>query len=268
MKALILAGRSEARVKPVVDAARAFQSGTNVVFLQLDLASLASVRAAAHKILADASIPRLDILINNAGISGAEYRTTSDGIEEMFAVCHVGHWLLTSLLMPKLVAAPEPRVVNLTSTGHNYWDGVFEDYNFQRADRPYSHTLAYGQAKAANIVFTKALVQRFGDRGLKAYSVQPGWVETNLTSSWSPEQLQTAFAAAQASGLEFGEKPKTLEQGCSTTLVAALDPNVPNGAYLDDCKVRQTSERTQDPALPDLLWQLTEKIVGEKFWSG
>ncbi|EJD40484.1 NAD(P)-binding protein [Auricularia subglabra TFB-10046 SS5] len=265
-KTLTLAGRTESRVKPCIERARAANGGVNVMFLQLDLASLASVRAAAKTIIDDPSIPALDILINNAGVAGQKFTKTEDGIEEMFGVCHVGHWLLTSLLMPKLLSAPEPRVVNVSSGGYLYWDGNFEDYNFETPGRPYDPLVAYGQAKAGNVVFSKALAKKFGDRGLRSYSVQPGWVLTNIISHWTKEESERSLKVAIEAGIE-ASGPKTLEQGCATTLVAALDPGLPNGSYLDDCHPKNVKGKTQDEEHIDVLWRVSEKCTGETFWA-
>ena len=152
-----------------------FASVDGITSLQLDVTDPSSVSRCKADVAALTN-GKLDILINNAGTLSPGYKKTSDGIEETFAVCHIAHWLLTSLLMPKLMAAVsvhgEARVVNLASTGHNFWDGDFEDYNFVK--KPYNENVAYGQAKAANIVFSKALAQKFGSKGIKSYSVQPG----------------------------------------------------------------------------------------------
>lgn len=174
MKTIILAARTEARATETIAAVKRVNAAASVVFLQLDLASPASVRAAAQAVLDNPAVPALDVLINNAGVcyTGPTRRATKDGLEESFAVNHAGHWLLTSLLMPKLLAAAasrgEARVVNLTSTGHHFWDGSFDD------PAPFDGNVAYGRSKAANIIFSRGLAQKFGDRGLKSYAVQPG----------------------------------------------------------------------------------------------
>lgn len=92
-------------------------------------------------------------------------------------------------------------------------------------------------------------------------------MSTALVSTWKPEDFALAAAAGAEAGLEYGSEPKTLEQGCATTLVAALDPAIPapNGAYLDDCHEKKPNAKVEDPALIEKLWEVTERITGQKF---
>ena len=110
---------------------------------------------------------------------GGAYRTTTEGIELQFGSNHIGHFLFTNLIMPKLLAAPAPRVVNASSTGYYLGPVRFEDWNFEDGKK-YKQWEAYGQSKAANILFTKSLVAKLGEKGLKAYSLHPGVAGTNL----------------------------------------------------------------------------------------
>ncbi|EJD36253.1 NAD(P)-binding protein [Auricularia subglabra TFB-10046 SS5] len=206
--ALVLAGRTPSKFQSVVDEIKAIDANIKVVSVTLDLASIASTRAAAHAILEHPDIPRVDVLINNAGIMATPFALTADGIESQFHADHVGHFLLTNLLLPKLRAAPAPVIVNLTSSGHRFGWGDFEDYNFER--RPYN-----------------------------------GWDATR--------------------DFEAVDFQKNLAQGCSTTLVAALDPAVPNGAYLNDCQVYAPSPESVDLKKAEALWALSDKLVGESF---
>ncbi|KZV98836.1 NAD(P)-binding protein [Exidia glandulosa HHB12029] len=264
---LILASRSESRAAETIETVKKVNPAVTVVFVKLDLADLASVRTAAQGILDNPSVQSIDVLINNAGVSLADEtpRLTKDGLEETWQVCHVGHWLLTSLLMPKLLAAAsvkgEARVINLSSTGHNFWNGSFDEPS------PFTGIAAYGRAKAANILFSKGLALKYGSRGIKSYSVQPGWVTTQLISTWKADDFARAVEAGKEAGLEYGSEPKTLEQGCSTTLVAALDPAIPapNGAYLDDCHEKKPNAKVEDVQKVEELWKVTEKALGQKF---
>lgn len=144
------------------------------------------MRTAARAVLDNPAFVSLDVLINNAGVAyaGPVRRTTADGLEETFGVCHVGHLLLTSLLLPKLLAAPAPRVVNLSSAGHHYWDGSFDSDAV-----PFDGMgTAYGRAKAANVVFSKGLAQKYG---VKSYAVQPGCMsETSRIGSGALTTVQ------------------------------------------------------------------------------
>ncbi|KZW01453.1 NAD(P)-binding protein [Exidia glandulosa HHB12029] len=253
VKTLILAARSEERAVETIEAVKLANPSVTILFLSLDLTSLSSVRAAAEQILANPAVPSVDVLINNAGVcyAGDAPRITADGLEEMWAVCHVGHWLLTGLLMPKLLASGGgARVINLTSAAHSWWDGSFEDYNY--AQTKWDGNAAYGRAKAANIVFSKGLAAKYGAQGIFGFSVNPGWVLMELSRHWSSEDFARAVEDAAKIGMVYSSTPKSLEQGCATTLVAVLDPGIAqassNGAYFDDCQEAKTSAMTEDPA--------------------
>ncbi|KZW01448.1 short-chain dehydrogenase-like protein [Exidia glandulosa HHB12029] len=266
-KCLILASRSEARAAETIDAVKKTNPATSIVFVQLDLADIESIRAAATSIINNSSVQSIDVVINNAGVSlgGETPRLTKDGFEETWQVCHVGHWLLTSLLMPKLLAAAsvkgEARVINLSSAGHHFWNDSFDE------PTPFTGVAAYGRAKAANVVFSKGLAVKYGAQGIKSYSVNPGWVTTQIMSSWNADDFASGMKAAAEAGLALRPAPKNLEQGCSTTLVAALDPAIPapNGAYLDDCHVQTPNTKVENATKIDELWDATEKAVGQKF---
>jgi NAD(P)-dependent dehydrogenase (short-subunit alcohol dehydrogenase family) len=187
------------------------------------LDDLASVRTAAAAILA-LNIP-LDVIINNAGVMFCPFALTPQGIESQFGTNHIGHFLLTNLILP--VVRPGGRIVNLSSSGHYFSPIRFTDPNFTRG---YDFVDAYGQGKTANILHALSLGEKLRDRRISAFSVHPGSIATGLQVHIN--QLTVAPAIARAREIwpeEFIkaslESPrKTLEQGCSTTLVAALDP--------------------------------------------
>lgn len=141
-------------------------------------------------------IPHVDVLINNAGCVSSERKTTAEGLELQFGVNHIGHFLLTSLLLPKLLASGTPRVVNVTSLGYQISPIRFHDYNFEGKEIPpeeepapgfpkvfypnpaegknYHAFCAYGQSKTGNILHAVGLNEKYGETGLRAYAVHPG----------------------------------------------------------------------------------------------
>ncbi|KAH7073417.1 NAD(P)-binding protein [Auriculariales sp. MPI-PUGE-AT-0066] len=253
-QAIILAGQ-------VVDEITRLDSNIKVITVVLDLGNLASVRTAAKEILDNSDIPHIDVLINNAGIMAKPFSLTPDGIESQFGVNHVGHFLLTNLLMPKLRASANPTVVNVSSTGYLFglWD--FSDYNWET--RPYNIWRGYGQGKLANVLFAVALAER----GIRSTSLNPGIIfGTQLGAHIPPEEWGVLQKMrAETPGIPTVVNHKTLAQGCSTTLVAALDPGVPVASYLDDCQVAKVDPRAVDPALAKQLWDLSNKLTGENF---
>ena len=173
---VILACRSLERGETAAVEVRKRSGNDNVVFVQLDLASLDSVRRFAAKILEEE--PRIDILINNAGIMALPERTLSqDGFEMQFAVNHLGHFLLTNLLLDRIKEAPSARIINVSSKGHIRGNLDFDNLNSEKSYVPW---VTYGTSKLANILFTRSLAKRLEGTGVTANSLHPGAIMTEL----------------------------------------------------------------------------------------
>ena len=241
-------------------------TGKTVNVGELELGSLASVRAFASEFLA--SHPRLDILINNAGVMACPLGQTEDGFEMQFGTNHLGHFLLTCLLAPALIEGAPSRVVNLSSLGHKTATVDFDDVNFEQRD--YDKWVSYGQSKTANVLFSVGLEQRLADKGVHAYAVHPGVIRTNLSRHMADEELE-----AMSSGLE--NIVKTVENGAATSVYAATSPALEGkgGLYLSDSQVCPVDDESEshnvvrsyavDSDGADQLWDLSETMVGEKF---
>ncbi|KZW00844.1 NAD(P)-binding protein [Exidia glandulosa HHB12029] len=263
--ALLLVGRNPTKYASVADAVHAINPSIDVRVYGIDLGSLTSVRAGAAAILADFS--RVDVLINNAASSNRKHVKTVDGVEDNFATNHLGHWLLTNLLMPALLQSDAPRVVNVSSIAHREGTCDFSDYNFER--KKFTWQAAYAQSKVANILFSRQLAALLGPCGLTSFSVHPGVIwGTNIGQDLPSEDLALFMdeikRVRQLSA-------KTVGQGSATTCVAALDPKLRqfevNGAYLEDCQVAEArfagDNKNTDHAAE--LWRLSEQLVGQQF---
>ncbi|KAK5260869.1 hypothetical protein LTR20_010582 [Exophiala xenobiotica] len=266
---LILLARSQSRVESVMARIKELNPAIQVTFVPVSLDDFDSVRSAAATI--SDSINKLDYLINNAGIMAlTKYETNKNGIELQFATNHLGHFLFTKLLMPKiLAAAPGSRIVNLTSLGHKIGPVRFNDYNFSNG-KEYDPWSAYGQAKTANILFSLGLTQRLRSRGIQSYGVHPGAIfNTNLASHIEDVQASLASiepVAQKNTGRHFPldeDPPKPIEQGITTTLVAALDPRIEgqSGMYMADAKCQPTYEYAEDVGNAERLWRLSEELM-------
>ena len=174
---VILACRSVERGEKAAVEVRKRSGNNNVVFFQLDLASLDSVRKFAAKILEEE--PQIDILINNAGVMALPERTlTQDGFEMQFAVNHLGHFLLTNLLLDHIKKTPSARIVNVSSKAHLRGNIDFENLNSEKSYVPW---IAYDTSKLANILFTRSLAKRLEGTGVTANSLHPGLIMTELS---------------------------------------------------------------------------------------
>ncbi|HZR83386.1 MAG TPA: SDR family NAD(P)-dependent oxidoreductase [Candidatus Binatia bacterium] len=234
---------------------------------ELDLASLASVRRCAAAILA--AHPRIDLLVNNAGVMATPFGRTADGFEMQLGTNHLGHFLLTCLLAPALVAGAPARVVNLTSQGHVMSDVDWDDPMFER--RPYDKWIAYGQSKTANILFTVELERRLGARGVHAYAVHPGMILTDLGRHLTHEDY--AALAEMAKSAPGGGLPpfKSIPAGAATTVWAATARELEGqgGSYLADCAVSdEHAPWVTDAEAARRLWELSQRLVGESFPLG
>jgi NAD(P)-dependent dehydrogenase (short-subunit alcohol dehydrogenase family) len=229
----------------------------------VDLGSLASVRAFADDLRQ--RITSVDILVNNAGVMYTPFERTSDGFEMQFGTNHVGHFLLTNLLVPALLAGSSARVVNLSSGGHRSSDIIWDDPNYEH--RPYDKFEAYGQSKTANILFTVELDRRLSSRGVRAYAVHPGMIATELGRHMTRDDMKEL--RARASSAPGGGLPplKSIPAGAATSVWAATAPELAGigGVYLADCHVAEASDYAVDPAGAARLWALSEDLVGQHF---
>ncbi len=223
----------------------------------LDLSDLTSVRAFA----AGSGDGPLDLLINNAGIMAPPLSTTAQGFESQMGTNHLGHFLLTQLLLPRLAKSPAARVVTVSSDLHRRGSGASviasldDDRGF--AKRKYAPQAQYADSKLANVLFAKGLAKRLPPN-VKAFSLHPGVIATNLTRSMLPPALAAVFRTVGALFL------KSIPQGSATTITAAVDPALEgqSGAYLSDCAVVNANPQSNDEALVERVWALSERAVG------
>ncbi|MCF2527614.1 SDR family NAD(P)-dependent oxidoreductase [Yinghuangia soli] len=227
----------------------------------LDLTALASVRTFAAWLLE--RHPRIDLLVNNAGVMATPFGHTADGFELQFGTNHLGHFLLTNLLVPALRRGAPARVVNLSSAGHVASDILWDDPNFAQTE--YHPWTAYGQSKTANVLFTVELDRRLAGHGVRAYAVHPGMIRTNLGRYMNREQgaaLQSKVTRANMPAM------KSVPAGAATQVWAATAPELADqgGVYLEDCGVSaKHAAWARDPESAVRLWTLSEEFVGEKF---
>ncbi len=268
---VIMAARDEQKTREAMAAILQESPKADLVFMSLDLSDPASIRKCAENVRFSRS--RLDLLINNAGVMACPLQRTAQGWEWQLAVNHIGHFLLTGELVQTLLQAPAPRVINLTSGGHQFGPVDFDDPHFKH--RPYDRWLAYGQSKTANIWHAIALYERLGDRGLGALAVHPGAVHTELSRYMSEEELQGMLGGSdEAPGLAF----KSMPQGAATTVWAATSSALTGrgGLYLEDCGVGVPVQGeglaasgyapwAVDREGAEKLWKLSEEWVGSRF---
>jgi NAD(P)-dependent dehydrogenase (short-subunit alcohol dehydrogenase family) len=261
---VVLAGRDGARVAAAAATIRERVPDAQLEQGALDLTSLASVRAFADWYTSVHD--RLHLLINNAGVMYTPFEHTAEGFEMQFGTNHVGHFLLTCLLVPQLLADPPSRVVNLSSGGHMGSDIVWDDVNFERRDS--DKFAAYGQSKTANILFSVELDHRLGDRGVHAYAVHPGMIATELGRYMTKDDFQALMDRAKSSPSGGMPAYKTVEQGAATSVWAATAPELDDegGTYLADAEVTdQHAPWARDPDSATRLWTLSEEMVGQQF---
>lgn len=271
---IILVSRSKSKVEPVINDINSTNPSVIVKFVPCELSDQDSVRKAAETIMHDDSVPEINVIINNAGVMALDkYEVDKHGIELQLSSNHVGHFLLTNLLMPKVLAGgPDARVVNITSHGHRIGPFRFEDPNF-RSGTEYDAWSAYGQSKTANVLFTVELARRLGDRGVRAFSVNPGLImSTGLGAhldldKFVPDILAAAEKNNPGIPWTLDGQAKSASQGVSSTLVAALSPELAasSPAYIHDCQVGEPMPYAIDIEKANKLWEYTEDIVGQKF---
>jgi NAD(P)-dependent dehydrogenase (short-subunit alcohol dehydrogenase family) len=270
-----LAGAGATVIVPARDAAKATAalSGIERVELEaLDLTDTASTASFAERIVS--SRRAVSILINSAGVMATPLMRDADGHEGQFATNHVGHFRLTLALWPALKAAGGARVVSVSSRGHQIAGIDFDDVDF--TSRPYDKWIAYGQSKTANALFAVALDERGKQDNIRAFSLHPGQILTDLARHLSDDEI-AGFDAFDSEGrprIDPSRGMKTVQQGAATSVWCATSPllNGIGGVYCEDCEVAvvQTGETGRrgvnpwaaDSELAERLWRISEQMTG------
>ncbi|MBT3529556.1 MAG: SDR family NAD(P)-dependent oxidoreductase [Gammaproteobacteria bacterium] len=237
-----------------------------VIVDAMDLADLPSVEAYVKSIADRES--SIDILINNAGIMACPESRIGNNWESQFAVNHLGHFVLTTGLLPQLIAEGGARVVCLSSTAHRRSDVLWDDIHF--LNQPYEKWTAYAQAKTANALFALGLDTKYGDQGVKAFSVHPGGILTPLQRHLPVEEM-VALGWTDAEG-NISEQAaamfKTTTQGCTTSLWAATSESLADlgGLYCEDCDVADLAGEDSPSFFGVSPWAVNEDSA-QKLWS-
>lgn len=244
---VVLACRSEAKTEPVLKEIR--DAGHEASFLALDLADLSQVRTAAEALLA--TDRPLHGLINNAGLAGQRGQT-KDGFELAFGVNHLGHYLLTRLLLPRIEDSAPARIVNVSS-GNHYKASTLDEAALRRPTKSFTGMPEYSASKLSNVLFTKSLARKYAPEQIAMYSLHPGVVATDV---WRrvPPPFRWLMTRAMI----------TAEEGALTTLHCATEPALQSetGLYYDKCKVRRHNRAADDEALQDWLWNKSAEWCG------
>ncbi|XP_075883872.1 retinol dehydrogenase 14-like [Nelusetta ayraudi] len=253
---VILACRDASRAE---EAAREIQQQTGadrslLVVKQLDLASLASVRAFCMDVIK--AEPRLDVLVNNAGVYQCPYAKTEDGFEMQFGVNHLGHFLLTHLLLDLLKRSAPSRVVVVSSKLYKHGRIDFEDLS---SEQSYDRAAAYGRSKLANLLFARELARRLEGSGVTANALTPGVVRTNLGRHVHIPALAKPLFKLLSWGLF-----KSPEEGAQTSVYLACSPDVEGtqGQCFANCRPQVLMDTATDEDVAGKLWDISEVMVG------
>ena len=262
------ADRAAARIAELTGGPAGGTRGDQVQTVRLDLASLASVREAAEEL--GSRFPRLDLLINNAGVMMPPYGRTEDGFELQFGTNHLGHFALTGLLLDRLLKSDASRVVTVSSNGHKVGRINFDDL---QSERGYRKTRAYAQSKLSNLMFTFELQRRLAAAGTPtiALAAHPGTSRTQLVRHLRGPARVVANAQLGPATSWFAQNA---EMGALPMLRAATDPSAQGGQYYGPDRafeftgypvLVEPTGRARDGTVQDRLWVESERLTGVRF---
>jgi retinol dehydrogenase-12 len=246
---VVLASRSEQRTKPVLDGIRTRHPAADAQFLPLDVSDLGSVRRAAERFLASGH--PLDVLVNNAGIAGTR-ALSREGFDLTYATNHIGPFLLTDLLLPKLREAPQGRIVNVASVAQMRVKQIDWSLLERRTEPRRSGFADYAVTKLMNVLHAKELARRLADTRVTTYAVHPGAVASNVWRS-VPQPLQWFMKLFMLSN----------EAGARTPLYCATAPELSTstGRYYEQCREVPPNPLANDAGLAKELWEKTEAAI-------
>ncbi|KAJ3110375.1 hypothetical protein HK100_003058 [Physocladia obscura] len=271
---VILAIRNVNNAKIAIDNIKHSNPAATVAFIQLDLASFASIRQFVKTF--SNSYTKLHVLINNAAVMACPKSFTTDGFEMQFGVCHLGHFYLSKLLLPLLLETANlecpARIVNVSSDGQFLFgppDGIlFDDLN---ATKSYDPWVRYGNAKLANVLFSNEVTRRYNSQNLISVSLHPGIIQgTELSRhiglSGGFNALRQIVRKSGGLSTALRQRSKTIPEGVATTVLAALDPEIVGGGFYLDCK--KSAGESMHPMCDNVelarrLWDVSESLVVE-----
>lgn len=244
---VLMVCRSRKRGEEALETIAREADARRLELLRCDLSVMSDVRDLASRV--EAGYPRIDVLVNNAGVYSDERRTTPDGLELQFAVNHLAPFLLTNLLRSTLESSAPARVVTVSSDAHRRARLDFDDLQLETG---YSGWEAYCRSKLANVLFTRELARRWEGTGVTANCLHPGTVSTRL--------LEEAF------GLARFARPllKSPEEGARTPVYLAVSPEVEGvtGKYFRDCEPVEPSPAARDSEAARRLWEVSARLAG------
>ena len=246
-----IVGRDRARLTASADELRLGSANDEIDTFEADLSAQAQVRRVAAEV--QEQYPRLDVLVNNVGGLWAHRHVTSDGLELTFALNHLAPFLLTSLLVGRMVAAGRGRIVTVTSSAESFGRIDFDDL---QSTKSYSGQRAYNQSKLANVLFTYELARRLNGTTVTVNAVHPGVTNTSFGVADQPRSYSMSWMARP-----FMRSP---ERGADSVVWAASSSELDGvtGGYFHDRRPKRSSERSHDEATAKRLWQVSEELVG------
>lgn len=250
---VVMAGRDPAKIAVAAKAVAGYSQSEEVYPVTFNLASLQSVRQGAAQILQQ--FERIHVLINNAGVMLSERRVSVDGYEMTFAVNHLGHFLLTNLLLERLEVSSPSRIITVSSSGHRRVKSApFDDL---QSTKHYEGTKVYSESKLENVLFTMELARRLEGTKITANAMHPGWVATEFGRDGDTKGI-LGLGLRVVRPVEL-----TPDQGARTAIFLAADPGVETvtGKYFVRCKVKEPSKAARDTYAAQHLWKVSQQLV-------
>lgn len=251
---LVLIGRDHRKGESAVESLKNQTSNHRITYYNTDLCSQKKIRETGEEI--KIKFPRIDVLINNAGVWTSRYELTDDKVEKQFAVNHLAYFLLTHVLYPNIVKSDNGRIINIGSDSHKFGRINFEDLNLQRS---YHGLKAYGQSKLANLLFSYQLHRTKKHDHVSVYCVQPGLVKTDIGVKHTNPFHSFMWKLRRLGGM-------TPDQAASTAIYLATADEVArqSGLYWDKSKPKPSSARSKSPEDAARLWKMSEDLCGIK----